>query len=89
MIPKIKFYKPIDKYKLLVKFDDGYTVEYDLSSEISAIPEFRDLKDIVGLFECIQLDSSRTILFWNETIDISSDTLYSYGKSINQQTIKK
>lgn len=37
------------------------------------------LKFIDGLFDQVQLDESRTCIFWNEYIDLASDTLYEYG----------
>ena len=47
---------------------------------IENIKEYEDLKIIHGLFEQVQLDESRTCIFWNEFIDLPSDTIYEYGK---------
>ena len=38
-----------------------------------------DLKNISGLFESVQLDKSRTCVFWNDYIDLPSDAIYEYG----------
>lgn len=75
MIPRIKNYQALDNYMLYVEFDDGYKVMYD----IRMLPLFRPLLDICGLFKQVQLDSSRTCLFWNEEIDLASDCIYEYG----------
>lgn len=75
MIPRIKNYRALDNYMLYVEFDDGYIVMYD----IRTLPSFRPLLDVCGLFKQVQLDSSRTCLFWNEEIDLASDCIYEYG----------
>ncbi len=43
------------------------------------IPAYQDLRLIRGLFDQVQLDQSRTCVFWNEEIDLPSDTIYKYG----------
>lgn len=80
MIPKIKSVKPLENYMLQVIFDDGKTVLYDVADDIQAIPSYEDLKNIHGLFQQVQLDPSRTCIFWNDYIDLPSDTIYEYGK---------
>ena len=40
----------------------------------------QNLKNIYGLFEQVQLDESRTCVFWNDDIDLPSDAIYEYGK---------
>lgn len=79
MIPRIKNYQALDNYMLYVEFDDGYKVMYDVMDDIRTLPSFRSLLDVCGLFKQVQLDSSRTCLFWNEEIDLASDCIYKYG----------
>lgn len=79
MIIRIKTLKPLDDYKLLVSFDDGKTVIYDLKDDMKKLPGYDDLKNITGLFNHVQLDESRTCVFWNDYIDLPSDTIYEYG----------
>lgn len=79
MIPKIKSMKPLDGYLLHVVFDDGKDVLYDVGDDIRTIPSYEDLKNIHGLFNQAQLDPSRTCVFWNDMIDLPSDTIYEYG----------
>ena len=52
---------------------------YDVMVDIKTLPSFRPLLDVCGLFKQVQLDSSRTCLFWNEEIDLASDCIYEYG----------
>ena len=79
MIPRIKSIKPLQVYLLNVIFDDGKDCIYDFNDDINAIKEYEDLKNVYGLFEQVQLDESRTCVFWNDYIDLSSDTIYEYG----------
>ena len=62
------------------EFDDGRKVIYDVKEDIETLPTFRDLQDVDGLFLQVQLDSSRTCVYWNDEIDLASDSIYEYGK---------
>ncbi len=79
MIIRIKSLEPLENYKLHVVFDDGKEVIYDVEDDINEIPSYSDLKNIHGLFKQVQLDSSRTCVFWNDYIDLPSDAIYEYG----------
>ncbi len=80
MIQRIKSVKPMDNYTIHVVFDDGKSVLYDVKEDIDTLPGYDDLKNIHGLFEQVQLDESRTCVFWNDDIDLPSDAIYEYGK---------
>lgn len=82
MIPKIKTLTPLSGYRLYVIFDDGKKVIYDVKDDINTIPSYRDLVDICGLFSRVRLDTSRTIVYWNDRIDLPSDTIYEYGECV-------
>lgn len=79
MIVRIKSVKPMSDYKLAVLFDDGKNVEYDMKDDIKELPGYSDLETIRGLWQQVQLDESRTCVFWNDYIDLPSDTIYEYG----------
>ena len=79
MIPRIKSYQVLDDYLLSVEFDDGYKVIYDVKDDIRTLPSFRALSEVYGLFRQVQLDSSRTCIYWNDEIDLASDSIYEYG----------
>jgi len=72
----------MDNYQLLVTFDDGVEVCYNVLEDINTIKEFKVLQTEHGLFQNAQLDSSRTCVYWNERIDIASDIILEYGKRI-------
>jgi len=76
---RIKSVKPMKDYFLNIVFDDGREVDYDMKEDMQ-LPGYSDLKAIPGLFHQVQLDQSRTCVFWNEYIDLPSDILYKYGK---------
>lgn len=80
MIPKIKNITPLPDFFLRVVFDDGKTVLYDVKEDMEQIESYRDLRFITGLFNQVQIDQSRTCVFWNNQIDLPSDTIYQYGK---------
>ena len=82
MIPRIKTITPEDNFKLKVLFDDGKYVLYDVNQDIEQIDEFKPLRTLFGLWNQIQLDESRTCVFWNDRIDLPSDTIYKYGVEI-------
>ena len=82
MIPRIKEIQALDNFILLVKFDDGKTVRYNLKEDIDTIPSFRNLQEECGLYRSFQVDASRTCVTWSEDIDLPSDCLYEYGVTI-------
>ena len=82
MLPKIKNITPLPDFCLRVVFDDGKSVVCDVKDDMAQIDSYRDLRSIEGLFDQAQLDQSRTCVFWNEQIDLSSDTIYEYGRVI-------
>lgn len=83
MIPRIKSIQPLDNFVLLVEFDGGEKVLYDVKDDIRTLADFRVLETEYGLFKNAQLDSSRTCVYWTERVDLPSDTLKEYGKPVS------
>lgn len=81
MIQRISSIKPLPDYCLSVSFDDGRKVIYDVKEDMH-LPGYEQLRDVAGLFQQVQLDKSRTCVYWNDEIDLPSDILYEYGKSV-------
>lgn len=79
MIPRIKNVTPMPDFCLHVVFDDGKAVLYDVKEDMNQIESYRDLRTTHGLFDQVQLDQSRTCVFWNDRIDLPSDAIYEYG----------
>ena len=82
MMPRIKSIEPKADYKLLVNFDEGRRVVYDVAEDIRNVEAFRELETLPGLFCNARLDSSRTCVIWNERVDLPSDMIYEYGVSV-------
>jgi len=72
------------QYRLHIIFDDGKSVLYDVKDDIRQIESYRDLLTIHGLFDQVQLDPSRTCVYWNDEIDLPSDAIYEYGTPWNR-----
>ena len=70
----------MDDYLLSVLFDGGRKVVYNVVEDIETINAFSDLKTVEGLWPQVQVDKSRTAVYWNEWIDLPSDTIYEYGR---------
>ena len=79
MFPRIKEMRPLKDYKLLVLFDSGERVVYDVADDIRQLEDFTVLKTEPGLFENVQLDESRTCVYWSDRVDLASDTILEYG----------
>ena len=79
MIPRIKSIRPLQDYVLQVCFDNGVKVLYDVKDDIRTLNDFKVLETEYGLFQNAQLDSSRTCVFWNDRVDLASDTILEYG----------
>lgn len=82
MIPRIKSIQPLENFVLLVEFDDGKKVEYDVKDDINTLADFRVLESERGLFQNVQLDPSRTCVYWTDRIDLASDIILEYGKPV-------
>lgn len=82
MIPRIKTIKPLDQFRLYVVFDDEKRVIYDVSEDIESIADFRILRMDPDLFHHVQVDESRTCVFWNDRVDLASDSIYEYGRTV-------
>ena len=74
MIPRIRKITNKDKYIILVEFDDGYKVLYDVKDDIKTLPSFRALVDVYGLFKQAQLDKPNLCIL--ERQDKSSQRQY-------------
>ena len=70
----------MDDYQLSVLFDDGRKVVYNVAEDIDTISALNDLRTVDGLWPQVQLDKSRTVVYWNDWIDLPSDTIYEYGQ---------
>lgn len=82
MIPRIREIEPRENYKLFICFDNDSKVLYDVKDDIEHIDAFKPLMSMPGLFNSVRLDESRTCVYWNDEIDLPSDTLLEYGERV-------
>ena len=82
MIPRIKSLQIEENFILLVEFDNGKRVRYDVKDDIRTLAEFRVVESEHGLFQNAQLDKSRTCVYWNDRVDLASDMLLEYGQPV-------
>lgn len=82
MVRRIADLSVREPYKLLIRFDDGKVVTYDVIDDVREIPSFEPLLSLPGLFESVMLDQSRTCVFWNDEIDLPSDAIYEFGEEL-------
>lgn len=82
MIPRINKMEIHDDYVIYVEFDDGHKVMYDVKEDINTLPGYRALAEECGLFKQARIDSSRTCVYWNDEIDLPSDSIYEYGTAL-------
>ena len=81
MIPRISDLSTLPDYRLCVAFDDGKRVIYDVKEDLG-LPGYSVLRDTRGLFQNAKLDTSRTVVYWSDDVDLPSDAIYEYGKEI-------
>lgn len=79
MLPRISSIRTMPDYVLAVAFDDGKRVRYDVKEDMN-LPGYDQLRTVTGLFQQVQLDRSRTCVYWNDEIDLPSDAIYTYGR---------
>jgi hypothetical protein len=81
-MPRIDSVEVQDGFKLFIRFRNGECVIYDVNEDIETIDDFSVLKTEPHLFEDVQIDESRTCIYWNDRVDLPSDALLEYGKRI-------
>ena len=79
MFYKVQDVKPLEKYKLLVTFQNGEIKKYDVKPLFDKWQAFKDLAYINGLFQQVKVDAGGYGISWNDDIDLSCDELYYNG----------
>ena len=80
MFYKVQDVKPLEKYKLLVTFQNGEIKKYDVKPLFDKWQAFKDLAYINGLFQQVKVDAGGYGISWNDDIDLSCDELYYNGE---------
>ena len=78
-ILKISGVRPLDDYKLWIRFNNGETKIFDFAPELDS-PAFVPLKD-KKVFNSVYIDYGVTV--WNDgDIDIAPEYLYEHGVAV-------
>jgi hypothetical protein len=75
-LKKIKYVRPLEDHKLLVRFSTEEEKEVDISGLLNE-PAFRPLQD-QNVFQSVYVDYG-TVVWCNGTIDIAPEYLYDIG----------
>lgn len=63
-------------------FDNWFFCKFLLTDDMNTLPAYDSLKKTEGLYRNVKLDESRTCVYWNDRIDLPSDTIYEHGKRL-------
>jgi hypothetical protein len=74
MIPKVVEVRPLDGYKLWLRFQDGVSGTVDLSAELWG-PMFEPLKDVT-LFAQVAVHRELETVTWPNGADLAPEFLY-------------
>jgi len=74
MIPKVVEVKPMDGYRLWIRFHDGTTGVVDLADELWG-EMFEPLKD-AGVFAQVRVDPELETVSWPNGADLAPEFLY-------------
>lgn len=78
---KVNSVSPLKNYELSVHFWDGTTKIYDIKPWFEKQPIFNTLKQN-DLFEKVQVDGAGYGISWNDEVDLSCNTLWYGGKTV-------
>ncbi len=79
--PRIATVRPLDDYRLLVRFVNGVEKVYDCTPLLQREP-FRLLSN-PAFFKAVQVDAGGYGISWNEAIDLSEYELWTNGTPVS------
>jgi hypothetical protein len=81
--------RPLDGYKILLRFEDGVEGVFDLATHIDFRGVFEPLKD-AEYFKMMRVDPELGTVAWPNGADLDSDVLYSTvtGSPISFETVR-
>lgn len=85
MFHRIEAVRALADYIIEVKFLGGVVKNYDTKIIADSIPQFVELQTKSGLFEQVKVDQGGYGVFWNDDLDIDSDTIWEDGTLIETQ----
>lgn len=75
--PRLAEAKPLDGYRVYLRFADGLAADVDLSYLVGVGPVFEPLRDL-DYFRRLEIDECGVTIAWPNEADIAPDTLYDH-----------
>ena len=73
--PKIIALVPLETFSVIVTFENGEQVEYDMKSKIELGPVFLPLADL-KVFQKVAIGGNGRYIFWPGEVEIGADSIY-------------
>lgn len=64
---------------MLVSFQDGENVLYDMKPLFEIVPSFRELKKNEDLFRAAKISEKGDVIFWNDTLSVDANNVWENG----------
>ena len=71
--------RTLDKYAILVVFQNGMEKKYDMCQLFTSIPQFEALETEPSLFEQVRVDAGGYGISWNDELDLSAEEIWENG----------
>ena len=81
---KIAAVAPLDGFRLLVCFQSGERMLYDMKPLLHRVKDFSPLLSVPGLFRQAVVDPGGFGVSWNDEIDISGSELWANGQLVRE-----
>jgi hypothetical protein len=90
MLKDIVAARPLDGYRLYLKFEDGVEGVVDLATQLSFRGVFEPLRDL-AYFQVVRVDPDLGTVTWPNRADLDPDVLYSLltGSPIKLEAIRR
>jgi len=82
MFHKVLMVKALPEYRLIVRFAEGVTKEYDCKPLFNEIDAFKKFLDSPEEFTDVKVDVGGYGIVWDDETDLSCDEIYDNGKII-------
>lgn len=89
MFYRVKEVKALTPYSLLVSFITGEQKRYNVAPLFDKWEAFKQLADVKGLFEQVNVDAGGYGISWNDDIDLSCNELWNNGETITTANLGK
>ncbi|MGN0383067.1 MAG: helix-turn-helix domain-containing protein [Eubacterium sp.] len=87
MTHKIISIKPMEKFTLLVGFQNGVEKTYDMRTLYPVFPQFKVFENDVNLFNQVQIDTGGYGISWNDNLDLSAEDIWEDGVEVNNKEV--